>query len=392
MTRPLPAYQSLVEDGTLDPDPAQEQAAIALQSIADTLRGYQPGRRRSLFRKSVPRPRGLYMWGGVGVGKSLLMDLFIETVPIREKRRVHFHAFMQEVHRFIATWRQMDDPTRRRHPARLKSADLDDPIPHAAKAVFARAHLFCFDEVQVTDITDAMLLGRLFETLFELGAVIVATSNRHPDDLYKNGLNRQLFLPSIALLKANLDILELVGAKDYRLDRLSAASVYFSPLGPEADKAMNKAWHAMTAGAAAQQEQFTVAGREVIVPAAARGVARGSFAHWCGSALGPADYLCLAAEYPTIFIDHIPQMSPANRNEAKRFVTLIDALYEARCKLVCSAAAAPDDLYPTGDGAFEFGRTASRLHEMQSENYLQLPHEGTHPATLETSDPEIATV
>ncbi len=387
MIPPLKAYQALVRAGTITPDPAQEEAARALETLVRGLLRYQPGKWGGFFRKAVTAPKGLYLWGGVGVGKSLLMDLFFETAPVQAKRRVHFHAFMQETHHFIAKWRAMDDTARRRHPARARTADLDDPIPHAAKAVFEKAHLLCFDEFQVTDITDAMLLGRLFEALFERGAVVVATSNRHPDELYKNGLNRQLFLPFIGLLKEKLDVLELVGAKDYRLDRLQNEAVYFSPLGETADSAMNDAWRGLTAGAVAESQTLPVGSRELTIPCAARGVARGRFAHWCSEAFGPGDYLELAAAYPTVFVDHIPTLGPENRNEAKRFVTLIDALYEARCKLICSAEALPEQLYPAGDGAFEFERTASRLNEMQSKDYLQLPHEGIVPASHEASVP-----
>ncbi len=385
MIPPLKPYQDLVDEGTLDPDPAQEEAARSLERLARSLRQYKPGEKagRFGFGKPAKRPQGVYLWGGVGVGKSLLMDLFMERAPIKARRRVHFHAFMQEVHQFIAEWRAADEATRKAHPHRARSASLDDPIPHAAKMIFAKAHLFCFDELQVTDITDAMLLGRLFEQLFERGVVIVATSNRPPEDLYKDGINRELFLPFIDLMKKEMDVIELIGAKDYRLDRLTGADVYFSPLGAEANEAMNEAWRQMTANACAERAEIDVGRRQLVVPCSARGVGRGTFDHWCGQALGPKDYLVLAAEYPVLFIDNIPKLGPHNRNEAKRFVTLIDALYEARCKLICSADAKPDELYTEGDGVFEFGRTVSRLHEMQSQEYLHLPHIGTEPATAE---------
>lgn len=383
MTPPLAAYQALIANGTLDPDPAQEQAAIALERLSRTLRGYRPDQPAGWFRKAVPAPNGLYLWGGVGVGKSLLMDLFFETVPIKNKRRVHFHAFMQEVHHFVAQWRAMDEAGRKAHPARAKDAALDDPIPHAAKAVFAEAHLLCFDEFQVTDITDAMILGRFFEQLFSRGAVVVATSNREPGELYKDGLNRPLFVPFIDLLESKLTVMELAGSKDYRMERLENEAVYFTPLGAKTDTAMNEAWRGLTAGAPAGQAHLTAGSRKLVIPCAARGVGRGSFAHWCGQPYGPGDYLRIAAAFPILFIDNIPLLSPENRNEAKRFVTLIDALYEARCTLICSAAAAPDALYPHGHGAFEFQRTASRLFEMQSKNYLKLSHQGMVPASHE---------
>ncbi|MEM9421351.1 MAG: cell division protein ZapE [Pseudomonadota bacterium] len=384
MTPPLKAYEELIAAGTITSDPAQAAAAQALETLNRALKRYKPGRKNGgLFRKDVPIPNGLYLWGGVGAGKSLLMDLFFETAPVAAKRRIHFHSFMQETHHFIAQWRGMDDTARRQHPSRARSEDLDDPIPHAAKAVFDRAALLCFDEFQVTDITDAMLLGRLFEALFVRGAVVVATSNRHPDDLYKDGLNRELFVPFIQLLKTKLDVHELVSAKDYRLDRLQNDNVYFSPLGDSADTAMNAAWASLTAGASATSQTLKVGSRKLLIPCAARGVARGTFNHWCAQAFGPGDYLQLAAAYPTLFVDHIPILGPENRNEAKRFVTLIDALYEARCTLICSAAAPAEQLYPTGDGSFEFARTVSRLSEMQSNDYLQLPHQGTVPASQE---------
>lgn len=376
MTGPLKAYQDLIDQGVIDPDPAQADAIAQLDHLAHRLQGYDPADRGGWLRKAPPRPRGLYLWGNVGVGKSLLMDLFFETAPITAKRRVHFHAFMQEMHGFIADWRGMDDRARRRHPARDKGASLDDPIPHAAHSVFAEAHLLCFDEFQVTDITDAMLLGRLFTELFARGAVVVSTSNRVPGDLYKDGINRELFLPFIDLLTRQVDVLELKGAKDYRLDRLRETSVYFTPLNRQADADMDALWATLTAKAPAARAEIKSGSRRVVVPEAARGCARGEFEHWCGQPLGPKDYLLLAGSYPVVFIDAIPVMGPHNRDKAKRFVTLVDALYEARCTLICSAEARPDDLYPDGDGSFEFQRTISRLHEMQSVAYLEANHQG----------------
>ncbi|WOI53209.1 cell division protein ZapE [Parvularcula sp. LCG005] len=380
MTQPLPAYQQLVDEGTLTPDPEQRQAAILLAELSAALKGYRPGRSEGLFRRHRREaPKGVYLWGGVGVGKSLLMDLFVENAPVAARRRVHFHAFMQEVHSFMTQWRGLSEAERKSHPARHHDASLDDPIPHAAQSVFNGAHLFCFDEFQVSDVADAMILGRLFETLFELGAVIVATSNRRPDELYKNGINRQLFMPFIEMIERHLTVQHLVGIKDYRLDRLQNQDVYFYPLNRKSDDAMNASWRAMTTGAVAERAVLRSGSREISVPCAARGTARGTFDHWCASTHGAKDYLLLAADYPTVFIDHIPQMSPDLRNEAKRFVTLIDALYEARCTLFCSAEVAPEDLYPTGDGSFEFERTVSRLREMQSEAYLGLEHVGPDP-------------
>lgn len=382
MSFPLNVYDRMVRTGTLVSDPAQRQAAEALDKLAHTLNRYQPGK-RGLFRRTMAPPMGLYLWGGVGAGKSLLMDIFYETITIQRKRRVHFHAFMQETHRFIAAWRGMNDRTRRAHPARYNGASLDDPIPHAAKAIFDASWLLCFDEFQVTDITDAMLLGRLFEHLFEMGAVIVATSNRHPDDLYKDGLNRQLFLPSIELLKTRIHVHEVKSQKDYRLDQLEGEQVYFTPLGQEATASLNKIFTRMAAGAQPYREEIDVGNRLIVVPYAARDLARGHFTHWSSDAFGPGDYLTVASRFPVVFIDDIPQLGPENRNEAKRFVTFIDALYEANCMLICSAAADPDALYPAGDGVFEFARTASRLHEMRSHDYLCREHIGTHEQAAE---------
>ena len=377
MTSPLDRYDSLVRSGDLVADPAQREAATALTQLSKALKGYDPAP-KGWFRKKKPAPKGLYLWGGVGAGKSLLMDLFFQAAPVKHKERIHFHAFMQRTHRFIGAWRAMDERARKDHPARLKSASLDDPIPHAANSIFQKDWLLCFDEFQVTDITDAMLLGRLFEQLFELGCVVIATSNRHPDDLYKDGLNRQLFLPSIALLKEKLDIRHVVAAKDYRLDQLEGDQVYFSPLGPAATAQLDKVFERMTAGASPSREEFDVGKRMLVIPLSARGVARGSFTHWCSEQFGPGDYLTVASQYPVVFIDDIPLLGPENRNEAKRFVTFIDALYEAKSMLICSAAAEPDGLYPEGDGAFEFQRTASRLHEMRSRHYLEEEHVRCH--------------
>ncbi|MGV6820765.1 MAG: cell division protein ZapE [Parvularcula sp.] len=373
MTTPLSAYLHLVKTGTLTHDTAQEEAAVALAALAARLQK-RAAAHKGWFRRTTEPPKGLYLWGGVGVGKSLLMDLFIQYTPAIKKRRVHFHAFMQEVHAFIADWRAMDDSIRKKHPARAKGASLDDPIPHAAEMVFQSAHLLCFDEFQVTDIADAMLLGRLFAELFDHGAIVVATSNRHTDDLYKDGINRALFLPFIDLIKDKMTVRHLTGAKDYRQDRLTSEPVYFFPVTSTSDTALAESWEKMTAGAPAAPEDLHIHGRTLRIPIVARECARGSFDFWCGSALGPADYLAVANRYSTIFIEHIPTLTPENRNEAARFVTLVDALYEAHCTLVCSADAAPEALYPAGSGAFEFERTASRLAEMQSQDYLQKPH------------------
>lgn len=363
MGKLLTEYERRVQSQALQSDPAQAEAANLLDQLSLAL-DKKPG----LFSKPKP-PKGLYLWGGVGRGKSMLMDLFFEHASEKKKLRTHFHDFMLETHAFIGAWRKKDQAERRRHPAHVRGAG-DDPIPPAANRIANEARLLCFDEFFVTDIADAMILGRLFEQLWARGVVIVATSNRHPQDLYKNGLNRQLFLPFIAMIEANADIFELRAARDYRLERLTAAPVYYSPLDADADTAMDAAWARLTESAPLIQETLTVQGRELSIEKCAAGCARFGFSELCDRPLGAADYLTLARRYHTVFLDHVPKLTPANRNAAKRFVTLIDALYEARTKLVVSAEAEPDDLYPAGDGAFEFERTASRLHEMRSNDYL----------------------
>jgi len=369
---PLPRYRALVDAGALSADAAQEEAAARLEALSETL----TRRKRNGLSLFAPKPapaKGLYLWGGVGRGKSLLMDIFFNNTDLLRKRRAHFHEFMAETHERIAAWRAADEKTKRRHKKASK-VSLDDPMPLVAADIAGEAALLCFDEFQVTDIADAMLLGRLFEALFAEGVVVVATSNRHPDDLYKDGLNRQLFLPFIAMLKARLEVVHLDAARDYRLDRLGAAPVYHSPLGEAADAAIDRAWTLMIAGAREHPETLSVKGRELVARRTARGLARFTFSELCEAPLGASDYLALARRYSAVFIDRIPQMGPEKRNEARRFQTLIDALYERRAKLVCSAASPPDRLYAEGAGAVEFERTASRLVEMQSLRYLGAEH------------------
>lgn len=297
----------------------------------------------------------------MGRGKSLLLDLFFECAPVKKKRRAHFHEFMQARHAFL------------RQARANRGADQDELITLAAKQVADEARLLCFDEVQVSDIADAMILGRLFERLFAEEVVVVATSNRGPDDLYKNGLNRQLFLPFIELIKANLESIELAGPQDFRLRQLMAAPVYYRPLGPAADEAMDRAWARLTQSAAPHPVVLDVQGRTLRVERQAAGVARFTFDELCARPLGPADYLEIAERFHTILLEQIPQLTPSMREEAARFRTLIDALYEAKVKLVASAEAEPAGLYPAGDQSFEFERTASRLMEMRGESYLALP-------------------
>jgi cell division protein ZapE len=353
---PLAAYRQRLAEGELQPDADQARGAERLEALAQELARWRPG---GWLRKSEP-PRGVYLWGPVGRGKSMLLDLFFEAAPVAKKRRVHFHEFMQERHAFL-------------REARARGAGQDQLVADAAKEIAEDARLLCFDELQVTDIADAMILGRLFERLFEEDVVMVATSNRPPDDLYKNGLNRQLFLPFIALIKSKLDMIEIAGPQDFRLHQLMAAPVFYAPLGPAADEAMERAWKRLTAGAAPQHVTLDVGGRALRVEREAAGVARFTFDELCTRPLGPADYLEIAERFHTVLLENIPQLTPSMREEAARFRILIDALYEAKVKLVASADAQPQELYSAGDQSFEFERTASRLMEMRSEGYLALP-------------------
>ena len=352
-------YRGAVARGALKPDAAQERAARHLQTLADSLKRYRPAG-FSLFGRTRP-PRGVYLWGDVGRGKSMLMDLFYDAVDKPSaKRRVHFNAFMVEVHARIHAERQ--------------SGQSDDPIPPVARALADQATLLCFDEFQVTDVADAMILGRLFSQLFERGVVVVATSNTRPDDLYEGGLNRQLFLPFIDLMKERLDVVALDGEVDYRLHRLSGLNVYLTPLSPETDAAMDAAWLKLTDEKRPSPLTLTVLGRSLRVPKAAKGVARFTFDELCAQPLAAPDYLAIARSFHTVMIDRIPELSPAQRNEARRFVVLIDTLYDEGVKVICSAAVAPDRLYVDGDGADAFRRTVSRLIEMQSDDYLKRGH------------------
>ena len=359
-------YLACIRDGHLTEDPAQTVALDKLDALTIRLAAAKPG----FFRKAKP-VRGLYIWGDVGRGKSMLMDLFFQHAPVKEKSRVHFHAFMQDVHAFLGYWRGLSQKDRRRSQWHVKGAG-DDPIPPAAAKIAAGARLICFDEFQVTQIADAMILSRLFKALFARGVTMVSTSNRPPEDLYKDGLNRQRFLPFIELLNEKCEAVELVAARDYRLERLTSAPVWYTPLGAEANAAMDAAWSRLIAPSMPAAGALHIAGRTIPVPAEAAGAARFTFDDLCANPLGPADYLAIAARYHTLFLDHIPALSPQNKNEAIRFITLIDALYEAKTNLVASAAASPDDLYPAGDGSFEFQRTTSRLHEMRSGEYIGL--------------------
>ncbi len=348
----LLAYRARVAAGVLTRDRGQDEAATRLDDLADELAKWNPD---SWFGKA---PRGLYLWGGVGRGKSMLMDLFFARAEVAKKQRTHFHEFMLARHAFLRSARA------------ARGDSQDDLIEEMAKAIAAEARLLCFDELQITDIADAMILGRLFEQLFDRGVVIVATGNRPPDDFYKNGLNRQLFLPFIALFKEKLDIMEVKAERDFRLERLMAAPVYYAPLGRETEAAMNEAWLRLTHGAAEKALALEVQGRRLDAPRTAAGCARFFFDELCDRPLGAADYLEIADRFDTVLIDDIPLLTPDRGEAAARFRNLIDALYEAKTKLVCSAAAEPGALYPEGAQSFEFERTASRLTEMRSKDYL----------------------
>jgi cell division protein ZapE len=349
-------YEDRVAQGTLRADPAQHAVLPLLETLRSWLEANadrRVGLFAGLFAKPITPPKGLYLWGGVGRGKSMVMDLFAEATDIRQKRRVHFHAFMQGVQKGM-------------HEARKKG--VEDPIAPVAEAILRDTRLLAFDEMQVTDITDAMVVGRLFEKLLAGGVVIVTTSNRPPEDLYKDGLNRALFLPFIDLLHARLNVVQLESPTDYRQHRLQGAKVYFHPSGKVKGE-IDAIWSDLTGGVPGETLRLDVNGRAVELPRFANGVARASFWDLCARPLGPADYLALAQAARVLILEDVPQLSASNYNEAKRFVILIDALYEAKVRLICSAADEPERLYIEGTGAFEFERTASRLREMQGADW-----------------------
>lgn len=379
---PLPAYRAEIMAGALIADPAQAAAAERLQSLWVALRGYEPRggngngngarwgllarlRRRIADESAPDGPHGLYLVGEVGRGKSMLMDLFYASAQVARKRRIHFITFMQESHGRIFTMRE--------EMARL-GRQLDDPIPPLADMVAAEAALLCFDEFQVNDIADALILGRLFQALFDRGVVVVATSNTPPDALFLGQPGRDAFLPFIAILKANLDVLELGHGRDFRRARVLAEGTWFAPADARAEAALDNAFAELAEGATPKPMTLSVMGRLLPVPRAAEGVARFDFRTLCTTALGPGDYLALATHFPALVLDDIPLLSPDSYDAARRFITLIDALYDHRVKLVASAAAEPDALYPAGEGSAAFRRTASRLEEMRSRDYLDLPH------------------
>jgi cell division protein ZapE len=371
---PLPAYRRLLAEGDLAADPAQQLAAARLQDLWIKLRGYDPPplapeggflsrllRRKPTEEAGEDRPNGLYLVGEVGRGKSMLMDLFFAAAAVSRKRRIHFHRFMQEAHARIFAWKRANP-------------DGDDPIPPLADALAAEAALLCFDEFQVNDIADAMILGRLFEALFERHVVMVATSNTAPDDLFAGKPGRDAFLPFIALIKQRVDVLVMDGGRDFRRARLRRLGTWHVPADARAAAALDEAFADLAGDTAPKPAKLQVVGRILEVPLAAGSSARFDFEALCGKPLGPGDYLALATHFETLVLDGIPRLSPENYDKARRFIILIDALYDHRVKLIASADAPPDELYERGEGAKAFERTASRLEEMQSQDWMALPH------------------
>jgi cell division protein ZapE len=364
MTGPVwVAYDELIAANELKPDPAQARAVTALDRVAGS---FDPvGFFQRLFGARSDYPAGAYLWGGVGRGKSMLMDLAFDHIDIHPKRRVHFHEFMLETHGRLRQARESEE---------------GDPIEPVAEAIAAEAKLLCFDEMQVTNPADAMILSRLFGRLLEEDVKVVTTSNRPPRDLYKDGLNRELFLPFIELIERRMLVVEVNGPTDYRLDRLTGVEVWHVPNGPEATEDLARAFFQLTDypvedRAKVPSEEIDVGGgRTLHVPKSLKGVAVFSFKRLCGEPRGAADYLAIARRYHTVIIVGIPVMGREMRNEAARFVTLIDALYEHKVKLLAAADAEPEGLYHGGDGSFEFQRTVSRLEEMRSAEYLAEGH------------------
>jgi cell division protein ZapE len=375
---PLSAYRAMLAGGELAPDPSQEYAARRLQDLWQALRGYDPpvaprhsggnGLLGRLLRRKGPdpiapdgAPKGLYLVGEVGRGKSMLMDLFFAGAEVTRKQRIHFHRFMQTSHARVFAWRQANP-------------DGTDPIPPLADTIANQAALLCFDEFQVNDIADAMILGRLFQALFARGVVVVATSNVAPDDLFKGQPGRDAFLPFIAMIKQRIDIVMMDSGRDFRRERMRGIRAWHVPADAFSRRALDEAFDRLTDGVKPEPVTLTVMGRALVVPAAAEGVARFDFATLCGTALGPGDYLAIATNFHTLVLDGIPRLSPDNYDVARRFINLIDTLYDEHVKLIASADATPDALYRRGENAKMFERTASRLDEMQSEAWLEQEH------------------
>ncbi|MEZ5648518.1 MAG: cell division protein ZapE [Alphaproteobacteria bacterium] len=359
---PAAAYQVRLAAGLVAPDPAQAAAVEVLQKLSLALVNYRPLKAKgilSLISKVSSTPQGLYLYGGVGRGKSMLMDLFFAETPVHPKRRVHFHAFMEEVHDRIHGWRNKNS---------------GDPIIPLAKKVAEEAILLCFDEFHITNIADAMILGRFFSALWEQGVVIVATSNWPPQTLYKGGLQRDRFLPFIDLLLQHMQTFHLQSVRDYRLQRYQNIRSYYTPCGPQADRALKEAFANLTDGAHGHQEEISHHGRKIIIPYAAQGVAFCDFKDLCARALGGTDFLALARHYHTLILSGIPRFHERQEDEVRRFMTLIDVLYESHVNIIVSAEAPPNNLMPPQRLAFEFQRTVSRLMEMQSVEYIAAPH------------------
>ncbi len=351
----LSSYDAQAIAGELEDEPHQREVAARLDRLINDLRRDKGSVISRMFAKSLPPPQGIYIHGAVGRGKTMLMDLFFDEVPFEPKRRAHFHEFMADVHERIG---------------KARNAAPGDPIPIVARDLAKEAQLLCFDELHVTDIADAMILGRLFEGLFSAGCVMVATSNAHPSQLYRNGLNRQLFLPFIAMLEARMDVIELAAAKDFRHDKLAGMPLYFTPVDAGACGALDAHWARLTGGHAGRSVTLDVKGRTITVPIASMGVARFDFADLCDVPLGANDYLHIAHKFHTVIVDGIPIIDSARRDVARRFINLIDTLYDCGTCLIASAEAEPHALYPRGGGGDHFERTASRLIEMRSDAYL----------------------
>ena len=368
----LQRYTHLVQTGAVNRDAEQERIARALDRLIDSIIARRLATKSSalgwLFarkRETKEQIKGLYVYGGVGRGKTMLMDMFYELLPVRRKRRVHFNDFMADVHDRIAKHRQA------RKEGTVKE---DDPIPPVARALAEQAWVLCFDEFSVTDIADAMILSRLFSALFAEGVVLVATSNVAPVNLYRDGLNRGLFLPFIDTLSRNAEVMTLDGPTDYRLEKMNRLSVYLTPISPATDKRMDEMWQSVTAGQPTEPADLTIKARKVQIPQAAGSCARFDFVDLCEKPLAAREYLAITDRYDTIFIDHVPVLDPTLRNATKRFILLIDTLYDRKARAVISADASPDKLYAGKPGtteAFEFDRTVSRLIEMQSKEWLE---------------------